>query len=105
MRISDWSSDVCSSDLRYAFARPVQLRRVGRPRECVMIPQCTECDALLRGAISALPHRGLVETAPVVRCDEGARSPSLQSFMCLGCGVRWSLDPVQGWQQIKRVSG
>src|SRR3546814_2340589 len=32
MRISDWSSDVCSSDLREIFHRPFHTARKGRPR-------------------------------------------------------------------------
>src|SRR3546814_20602414 len=32
MRISDWSSDVCSSDLRAGAGRPVQARRLHRRR-------------------------------------------------------------------------
>src|SRR3546814_6121248 len=46
MRISDWSSDVCSSDLRYAAphgargaeAAPAAGRRVGRRREGLLGP-------------------------------------------------------------------
>src|SRR3546814_16542178 len=32
MRISDWSSDVCSSDLRLILRRPLQRRRLGEFR-------------------------------------------------------------------------
>src|SRR3546814_9633778 len=35
MRISDWSSDVCSSDLSLTLTQPVRLRRLGERRFCV----------------------------------------------------------------------
>src|SRR3546814_3534785 len=44
MRISDWSSDVCSSDLLVAFAAGAALRAPG------------ECDTTLRAALSRCFH-------------------------------------------------
>src|SRR3546814_5264952 len=46
MRISDWSSDVCSSDLRQAFPRNAG---VSRRADATARPQPRQCDARPRG--------------------------------------------------------
>src|SRR3546814_4060882 len=55
MRISDWSSDVCSSDLAGVLAAVVIARRLGPPGLCIAI----DFDARFRaGEGDALKRRG-----------------------------------------------
>src|SRR3546814_6529435 len=58
MRISDWSSDVCSSDLSMRTSRPVILRPAGTGLVCA----CTDATAASRSGASSRwrfdrPHR------------------------------------------------
>src|SRR3546814_4641191 len=57
MRISDWSSDVCSSDLRHVGLvqpREEPLRKLGSPEEVLRIRLAERAQALVR---IALIHR------------------------------------------------
>src|SRR3546814_5953977 len=60
MRISDWSSDVCSSDLRIGF-RPLgesRLRRLVVRRAAAAVPQDRELRTGLRAAGCAVSRQG-----------------------------------------------
>src|SRR3546814_8538568 len=60
MRISDWSSDVCSSDLAVAFAVFVP----ERPFSLITIFEAEACSAaIFRGGISTLGLAGLATAA------------------------------------------
>src|SRR3546814_6189961 len=56
MRISDWSSDVCSSDLR-----PLAAARAGHPRLCAQLARSA---APLRAAARLRPGRAAGEAEP-----------------------------------------
>src|SRR3546814_14379154 len=74
MRISDWSSDVCSSDLAVAQHHPVDRRPPGDDALVVLLPDELAVDAgrlhLAALAVDAGQHLD-VEAAVVQRCDEG----------------------------------
>src|SRR3546814_2612956 len=76
MRISDWSSDVCSSDLRsgdgYAGRRGTHRRDIGRP------PHPGRC-----GSSSAALHRA--DRADAARSEE--HTSELQSLMRISYAV------------------
>src|SRR3546814_18532225 len=81
MRISDWSSDVCSSDLeeRPAFTGAHQMEAAGyEPPETVGIAEAEETDRLhLRLVLDIDPlHRPHVER-PAVAVDERADDAAL----------------------------
>src|SRR3546814_2730453 len=74
MRISDWSSDVCSSDLESVRPRPVRLPQLGRARcegsRTLFLPAQAAVDGG-GGAVAgrAGPRRGAAR--PAARTDEG----------------------------------
>src|SRR3546814_4403708 len=96
MRISDWSSDVCSSDLRVRLARDViigrkvddrgdavtePLQNVGNRRSDAILRAEIEvdCDGAVgrfRGSIAIKPHDGVASGKPAYHrgTDEAARS-------------------------------
>src|SRR3546814_15914526 len=65
MRISDWSSDVCSSDLQMARRSPCRrCRSLGRPSDpCLLAPRCGERNVMRWSAVlpprPGCPHRRL----------------------------------------------
>src|SRR3546814_3645656 len=65
MRISDWSSDVCSSDLHQSGLRHHGARR-GRLMEKLLLPAFAEpvhaAQQVFRHALNALSEPGLVQT-------------------------------------------
>src|SRR3546814_6758550 len=82
MRISDWSSDVCSSDLRHAACRKLEpimmegdardLFAEGTERMDIAFadaPEIVEIDAQLIGRVRGAHEGGLVDTEPL---DEAA---------------------------------
>src|SRR3546814_5561545 len=82
MRISDWSSDVCSSDLLLAAQSPPQIFGLFRPRNgslesgmrgggwCLFQPDLRAMDGAVDGNAVALPSAGAVATF--------GRAPSLE---------------------------
>src|SRR3546814_14455082 len=95
MRISDWSSDVCSSDLQTAFAphkpHPEPLGGPGRP-ECALADQSSRGNAVGRvhGRAGAerigFPGAGAVEHALSPESVEKAaeRTPQLAGSVAVG---------------------
>src|SRR3546814_1699155 len=102
MRISDWSSDVCSSDLnirRFGPNRPVRrqrdavdpLLRLAKPRLAVALqhdPPLIRGDGFIQRNLTALQVRhdrlefaeGLLEAHPL-RCRSEEHTSELQSLM------------------------
>src|SRR3546814_13808956 len=82
MRISDWSSDVCSSDLLLAAQSPPQIFGLFRPRNgslesgmrgggwCLFQPDLRAMDGAVDGNAVALPSAGAVANF--------GRAPSLE---------------------------
>src|SRR3546814_17568988 len=92
MRISDWSSDVCSSDLLL----PVDHH--ARPAQQDMQASITEPAALLRQLAQLLPNIGIVTTLrpvahalPIGPCDT-ARPPLAHPMASLEMGDRFPLN-------------
>src|SRR3546814_1339115 len=91
MRISDWSSDVCSSDLQIVARRRLVRERVERP----LSPICGEIPGAVRqGAVSAVDARlrcRAADGAARARLEAGHRSEEhtsgLQSLMRISYAV------------------
>src|SRR3546814_1554219 len=104
MRISDWSSDVCSSDLRPRILPPVPLARWGRPKPSTRsLGICRALGALFRAGLSQafrafrrsrplfadaplapeptplLPNPDSSRREPMVKTDVGPRSRRSQA--------------------------
>src|SRR3546814_3024687 len=89
MRISDWSSDVCSSDLADLSAHP-QLRRVTvqtptGPVELVAPPVEIRGCAFDLGAVPAVDQHGAALRKEFARSEE--HTPELQSLMRISYAV------------------
>src|SRR3546814_2102213 len=88
MRISDWSSDVCSSDLRQPclhqpFAGAAQRRGVW-PGHCAAVPEAHVPDRTLADTAVAADEQHVVE-APAPRSEE--HTSELQSLMRISYAV------------------
>src|SRR3546814_9355325 len=71
MRISDWSSDVCSSDLLVSFLRPMGLPLMRRGTQCGSADSATQSIVQTR-RITRLCYRFITETAAEIYCCEAA---------------------------------
>src|SRR3546814_1558865 len=103
MRISDWSSDVCSSDLLLAAQSPPQIFGLFRPRNgslesgmrgggwCLFQPDLRAMDGAVDGNAVALPSAGAVATfgrAPSLERPRSEEHTSeLQSLMRISYAV------------------
>src|SRR3546814_7271600 len=85
MRISDWSSDVCSSDLMFDIHEQHMLHPFGEPHPLAGRPDTQH--------LTLLPYKGTVDVAhrfkalskhPVIWIDNGQGEPSRLPFPYLG---------------------
>src|SRR3546814_17528037 len=99
MRISDWSSDVCSSDLRH---RPLDLRRREEARQALVEMMVQPAAAGITGEVHAgmLQRLVLEQQLRPPRCDPRMRGQRARSEerrvgkeWVITCRSRWSPDP------------
>src|SRR3546814_12075932 len=85
MRISDWSSDVCSSDLAHLTVAPVRYALHGEPRAGVasgMRADCAEPDTVLPVYIQSNAHFRLpTNDAPVIMIGAGTGVAPYRAFL------------------------
>src|SRR3546814_21099129 len=96
MRISDWSSDVCSSDLQHQYVSPV-----GAPLETVGRPRIETSDR--RGGLRVIERRDPDVEDTVQRVEKG-QLPAVGADLQFGIGGR-SKKRVARHQQGARQSG
>src|SRR3546814_8480672 len=80
MRISDWSSDVCSSDLHYSWSKGLKLLGLGRDQLELLPENGMRLDA---GALEDV----------LARCER-ERQPVLMAVAVLGTTEYGTVDPV-----------
>src|SRR3546814_12603616 len=80
MRISDWSSDVCSSDLQHQYVSPV-----GAPLETVGRPRIETSDR--RGGLRVIERRDPDVEDTVQRVEKG-QLPAVGADLQFGIGGR-----------------
>src|SRR3546814_20962024 len=90
MRISDWSSDVCSSDLRRAAAEVLRGRRIAEGVRLTVIPatQAIYRQALQEGLITIFAQAGATVAAGICGPCSGVYTPLDASDVCLSTATR-----------------
>src|SRR3546814_7337772 len=105
MRISDWSSDVCTSDLLSAPAQPPRQRpAIRRGRHCRR-PARRACQTVRRGARyrqRSPSHKGRIEKIRYTRRRSEEHTSELQSLMRISYAV-FCLKKKNQYNNKKRI--
>src|SRR3546814_6891437 len=89
MRISDWSSDVCSSDLRLAHRQDAALVGVEGLTAAQRLGGGVADEARGRLVALAEPHRHQPRLAPAVLCDQRSEERRVGKECVRTCRSRW----------------